>query len=162
MELIPRALDALRLLHEHGHPVFVITNQSAVGRGMVCEQEVESIHARLASEVAERGGRIESFLVCPHRPEDHCACRKPAAGLLYRARDDFGVDLDSAYLVGDFETDLAAAAVAGCASILVLSGRTLPGASRGRADHVVNDLLEAAHLILRDVSSKYRKGESTG
>ena len=162
VELLPHAIDALCLLTEEGHRVFVITNQSGVGRGIVSEQEVDLIHDHLATKVAERGGRIESFLVCPHRPDDGCACRKPEPGLLYRARDEFGVDLSAAYLVGDFKTDVEAAATAGCSSILVLSGRTHPGASTGDADHVVEDLLEAAHVIVREVSSRYRKGESAG
>jgi D-glycero-D-manno-heptose 1,7-bisphosphate phosphatase len=125
----------------------VITNQSAVGRGLTTRAELDRMHKELASEVQQHGGRIDAFLVCPHTPEDGCDCRKPAPGLLYQARDRYGVDLESAVVIGDARSDVEAARAAGCASILVLSGIT-PATSSDSADHVVATISEAARLIL--------------
>jgi D-glycero-D-manno-heptose 1,7-bisphosphate phosphatase len=148
LEFLPGAVEALSLLSESGLRVFVVTNQSAVGRGVLGATALEGLHTRLQAIVSGRGGKIACFLVCPHRPEDGCACRKPAPGLLHEARERFGVDLSRAYVVGDFETDVAAARAAGCTSILVLSGRTQAPGEGIEADYVVDDLLEAARLIV--------------
>lgn len=148
VEFIPGALEGLRLLAGAGRRVLVVTNQSAIGRGFMSQPELAGIHARLAATVSEAGGRIEAFLVCPHAPDDRCACRKPYPGLLYQARTRFGIDLKGSYLVGDFETDMVAAAAAQCRSILVLSGRTPWGVPGTAVDHVAPNLLAAAQLIL--------------
>lgn len=148
VEILPGALDGLALLARSGHRIFVLTNQSAVGRGLMSMSQLEAIHDRLGREVEAAGGRIEGFLVCPHVPEAGCICRKPAPGLLYKARDDHGVDLGNCYVIGDHQSDIAAAAEVGSPSILVLSGRTPPGSSNGHAKLIAADLLEAAQLIL--------------
>ena len=158
MEILPGALDSIAALSQNGHRVFVVTNQSAIGRGLTTWAEVESMHRQLAFEVGSVGGLIEAFLVCPHTPEDGCDCRKPAPGLFYQARDRYGVDLSSAVMIGDWETDVQAARAAGCTSILVKGGRNGVRANghqsngngaNGQADHVVKNLSEAAELILR-------------
>lgn len=158
VEIIPGALEGLALLTQSGHRVFVVTNQSAVGRGLMSRPELETIHDRLGREVDAAGGHIEGFLVCPHAPYDGCDCRKPAPGLMYQARDDHGVDLGNCYVVGDHESDIAIAAAVGCPSILVLSGRTPLGSPASKATLVAADLLAAAHLILVDEASRAAAG----
>jgi D-sedoheptulose 7-phosphate isomerase len=147
VEVIPGAIEALARLHQSGHRVFVVTNQSAIGRGLVSALDVDTIHDQLGSLIAGVGGHVEAFLVCPHSPDEGCICRKPAPGLLYQARDRFGIALESAIVIGDHETDLLAAAAAGCDSILVLSGRTPADGTNGRAN-VADDLAAAVELIL--------------
>ena len=147
MEILPGALEAITALTQAGHRVFVVTNQSAIGRGLTTLADVDSMHRQLAFEVSCLGGSIEGFLVCPHTPEDGCDCRKPAPGLLFQARDRYGVDLDSAVMIGDWETDAQAARAAGCTSILVLDGRS--GDKSGiAADHTVKNFSDAVQLIL--------------
>jgi histidinol-phosphate phosphatase family protein len=147
VEVIPGAIEALARLHQTGHRVFVVTNQSAIGRGLMSALDVDMIHDQLGSLIAVNGGHIEAFLVCPHGPDDGCICRKPSPGLLHQARDQFGVTLENAIVIGDHETDLLAAAAAGCDSILVLTGRTGADATNGHAN-VADDLAAAVELIL--------------
>jgi D-glycero-D-manno-heptose 1,7-bisphosphate phosphatase len=119
VEIVPGSFEALGRLSSAGTRVFVATNQSAVGRGIVPRGTVDEMHARLAELAIEHGGRIAGFLVCPHRPEDKCACRKPKPGLLFQAQREYGVDLGSACMVGDKLSDALAAVAAGCDAILV-------------------------------------------
>jgi histidinol-phosphate phosphatase family protein len=147
VEIIPGAIEALARLHQAGHRVFIVTNQSAIGRGLVSAAEIDAIHDRIGSLIAVNGGHIEAFLVCPHAPDAGCLCRKPAPGLLHRARDQFGVALETAILIGDHETDLLAAAAAGCGSILVLTGRTTAVETNGHSN-IADDLAAAVELIL--------------
>ena len=151
---MPGALAALRRLHEAGWLVVVVTNQSAVGRGMMTEDELEGIHARMLDLVEEAGGHIDRVFTCPHRPEDGCDCRKPKPGLLLEAAREYDLALASCYLVGDSWRDIAAGQAAGCTTILV------EGVDATRAqeqleklerppDFLVRDLAAAADVILR-------------
>lgn len=148
VELLPGAIDALAELSKSGRRVFVVTNQSAVGRGLISMDELEEIHSRLSEAVSERGGQIEAFLVCPHRPDEQCSCRKPNAGLLIQAREKFGVDLAKTVMIGDHETDLLAASAVGADGILVLSGRATEAPANLVVRHVAPDLESAARFLL--------------
>jgi histidinol-phosphate phosphatase family protein len=156
LEILPGALEALAELSKRDHRIFVVTNQSAIGRGLTTHAEVDLMHTYLARQARRFGGDIEAFLVCPHTPDDGCDCRKPLPGLLFQARDRYGVDLDSAVMIGDWETDTQAARAAGCTSILVTDGRS--SGKGGDADHTVKDISEAVDLIVsRNGSLRVRR-----
>jgi len=121
-EFLPRSLAALRMLAEHDVTVIVVTNQSAVGRGLLALGELERIHDRMKSEVEAHGGRIDAILCCPHAPSDGCACRKPRPGLLLEAMKRFSIDPDLCYVVGDSTNDLLAARAVGIPFIMVMTG----------------------------------------
>jgi D-glycero-D-manno-heptose 1,7-bisphosphate phosphatase len=105
-------------------PILVVTNQSAIGRGILSAGELESIHEQVCAEAALVGGRIDQFFVCPHAPAERCACRKPKPGLLFQAAARYDLDLARCILVGDSMSDMQAAEAAGCRSIvLVRTGR---------------------------------------
>lgn len=122
LELLPGAIESLAIASQRGLDVIVLSNQSAIGRGLVSRDVVDQIHHRLAAMVTAGGGRIQAFLVCPHRPEDACDCRKPAPGLFFRAHDELGVDLSRAVMIGDQPSDSEAAHAAGCAAVVVEEG----------------------------------------
>jgi D-glycero-D-manno-heptose 1,7-bisphosphate phosphatase len=124
LEFLPGALDGLALLARFGVPVVVVTNQAIVNRGLVMRDTLDRIHERMVAEVDRRGGAIRQVLICPHRSEEGCSCRKPAPGLLVSAAADLEIDPSEAVMIGDHPHDLEAARRAGCPSILVLSGRT--------------------------------------
>ena len=148
LELLPGAVEALARLSRAGCDVVVLTNQSAIGRGLTTRKQVEEIHRRLGAVVAQAGGRIQAFLLCPHTPVDGCACRKPAPGLLLRARDELGIDLARAVLVGDQLSDLEAARAAGCSAILVDPAGDRAAQAGLPRNAWVRSLPEAADLIL--------------
>jgi D-glycero-D-manno-heptose 1,7-bisphosphate phosphatase len=148
-EVLPGAIEALTRLSAAGLEVVVLTNQSAIGRGLVSRQTVDEIHRRLLELVRRRGGDIRAFFVCPHTPSDHCDCRKPAPGLLFRARDQLGIDLSRAVMVGDQLSDVDAARAAGCAAILIRPPVDATETAK-HAYRVVVGLPEAADLILGD------------
>jgi D-glycero-D-manno-heptose 1,7-bisphosphate phosphatase len=156
-EFLPNALTGLALLANHGFDSFIVTNQAIVGRGLVSHGELDTIHDRMRAAIAAYGGCITDVLACPHRPDEGCDCRKPAPGLLFRARTHYGVDLGEALLIGDHPNDLEAARRAGCRSILVLSGRVshwpspdLPAGCLA----VLPDLGAAAHYLVREFARR--------
>lgn len=114
---------ALRRLNRHEIPVIVVTNQSAVGRGLLEEGVAHAINRRLADAVQMQGGRITAIYLCPHHPDLACACRKPAPGLLLQAASEWDLDLSRSFLVGDAVSDLEAARAVAAQGILVRTGR---------------------------------------
>ena len=153
MELLPGVLPALGRLARLPAPICVISNQSAIGRGIVTEQVVTEMHERLRDTIAAHGGRIDAFFVCPHRPEDGCHCRKPKPGLLLQAADRYDVDLAHCVFIGDSSTDFLAAESAGCPFIGVESGRQGPQLRNLLHDaeqaQIVADLAAATDLVIQ-------------
>src|ERR1700704_4489067 len=75
-------------LHRRGARVVVVTNQAAVGRGLLGQRELTSIHGKMLRKVEAAGGHIEGIYACPHTRETGCACRKAGAGLFSRGARD--------------------------------------------------------------------------
>jgi D-glycero-D-manno-heptose 1,7-bisphosphate phosphatase len=157
---IPGSLEAIVRLSQKAFRVIVITNQSAINRRMVPLAEVEAIHARMRQAVAGGGGRITDIFYCPHRPDEHCDCRKPRPGLILAARKRYDIDLADAVMVGDSAKDIRAGMAAGCGrTILVETGNGLTALqsleATGQApDHVAADLDRAVRWIFEH--SRYR------
>jgi D-sedoheptulose 7-phosphate isomerase len=117
------ALDALRALAQAGVRVSVVTNQSCIGRGQVRADQVHRIHAAMCEQAANHGGCIEAVLVCPHRPEEGCACRKPSPELVRQAIQQSSVLASATVLVGDDLRDLQAGESCGVRVALVRTGK---------------------------------------
>lgn len=151
VELIDGAPQALRRLQDAGFRLFVVTNQSGVGRGYFTREAVEEIHALLNEHFAGAGAHIERYYVCPHHPEENCDCRKPKSKFLLEAAQEFGLDLPRCFMVGDRPSDIQCGVNAGTKTVLVLTGvgretlnqhEVAPGA-------VVADIGAAADWILQ-------------
>ena len=120
---IPGSLEAIGALSRAGYRVFIVSNQSGLGRGLFDQAALEAMHAKMARLSAVHGGRIEAVYYCPHAPEQDCDCRKPLPGLFRRLATDTGLDLTGVPAVGDSLRDLRAAAAAGARPILVRTGK---------------------------------------
>lgn len=132
-EWLPGAKESLRLFHEAGYRVIVVSNQAGVGRGEMTETQLLDIHERMKREAAAAGGAIDAIYYCPHNWDDGCECRKPRPGMLFQAQRDYHLDLSRIIFIGDDVRDAETAEVAGCSSLLV--SETFP-------------LLEAARTML--------------
>jgi D-glycero-D-manno-heptose 1,7-bisphosphate phosphatase len=143
VEPMPGARDALDRLRAAGVAVGVVSNQSGVGRGFVTMEQVEAVNRR----VDDLLGPLAPWVVCPHTPEDGCACRKPEPGLIRRAAAALGVEPECCAVVGDIGSDIEAARAAGARAVLVPTARTLP-AEVGGAPEVARDLPEAVEVLL--------------
>lgn len=120
---IPGALESIRELTLTGLPIFVVTNQAVVNRGIITAAELDAIHQRMTEAISKAGGVITKVYYCPHDSHENCDCRKPASGMLLRAANEYGIDLTRSFLVGDAWTDVAAGVNVGARSILLMTGR---------------------------------------
>jgi D-glycero-D-manno-heptose 1,7-bisphosphate phosphatase len=156
-EFLPGVFGALRWLADTSVAVVTVSNQSAVGRGLLSMEGMVDIHRRMVEGIRQRGGRIDAGSYCPHSPLDGCGCRKPLPGQLIIAADRMGLDLSRSYFVGDAQTDMLAAVAAGSSPVLVLTGRGRRQREAMPPDllalcHVAEGLMEAVEWILADAS----------
>ena len=155
VQFIPGAVAALARLACHDVLIVIVTNQSAIGRGLVTRAAVDAINAHIIQQIVAAGGRVDGLYLCPHPPQENCACRKPAPGLLLEAARDLGIDLAASVLIGDALTDAQAAQAAGVKPLLVLTGlggAQTQGPEAAQRNHIltVSDLAEAIELTLRE------------
>jgi histidinol-phosphate phosphatase family protein len=122
---LPGALDALRLLHDAGWRVILVSNQAGIGRGEMTADDLGVVHERMMADVRAAGGQIDAIYHCPHDWDEGCDCRKPRPGMLFRAQRDHHLDLTRTFLIGDDERDVQAAHAAGCRVALVSETNSL-------------------------------------
>ena len=121
--LFPGAAAALKKLQDAGFKLFIVSNQSGVGRGYFTLAEVEKVNERVTAEFAQDGVRFEKIYIAPEAPEGPSRGRKPSPQFLFDARDEFEVDLSKSYFIGDKLIDLECGWNAGVKkSILVRTG----------------------------------------
>ncbi len=149
LEMVHGAVEALGRLRWLGLGLAVITNQSGLARGYFDRSRLDSIHERLRKRLADGGVHLDGMYFCPHSPEDNCACRKPAPGLVYRAAEELGFQPEQCFLVGDKLSDIELGKIVGATTFLVCTGygSQLAQNERAGADYVVADLGEAADVI---------------
>lgn len=149
VELIPGAIEALKLLEASGFKLVLVTNQSAIGRGMFDEVRLAEIHRRLEQILADDNLKLDGIYYCPHHPDDTCPCRKPATGMVKMAERDLSVVPGKSFMIGDNFADIELARNIGATSLLVRTGYGMKlGQKRVEdADYVVDDILAAAQQI---------------
>lgn len=124
VHVFPQALEALANASASPYKIVFVTNQSAVGRGLMSLAAAEAINSRLKALIEDAGGRVDGIFLCPHAPEAECDCRKPKPGLLLQAAQALDLDLARSVMIGDALTDLMAGQAAGVRHLaLVRSGR---------------------------------------
>ncbi|MBW3604395.1 MAG: HAD-IIIA family hydrolase [Actinobacteria bacterium] len=143
VELRDGARDAVAMIREAGVPTAVVSNQSGIARGLLTPAQVAVVNARIEQLL----GPLGPWVVCPHGPDDGCACRKPHPGLVREAARRLGVDVRQCVVIGDIGSDVAAAHAAGARAVLVPTAVTRD-AEIADAPVVARDLRHAAELAL--------------
>ncbi len=136
----PSSLQALRLInHLPNRPkVFIITNQSAIGRGLITIEQYKEIDHKFHEVIIKHDGVVDQVYFCPHTPEENCDCRKPRPGMILKAVNQFGIDLSNSILVGDAQSDIEAGFLAGIPYLFLVT--------TGRGKKQVNSILELPYL----------------
>ena len=153
VKIFPATRVGLKKLSDAGFKLFIVSNQSGVGRGYFTMADVDKVNEKLCGDLARDGICIEKIYVAPEKPEDPSRGRKPSPAFLFDARDEFGVEMAESFMIGDKLIDLECGWNAGVKkSILVRTGygaeteKESPQAV-SRAE-VVDELAQAADRIL--------------
>ena len=151
--MIDGAAEAVARLSRADWRVVVVTNQSAIGRGLIDEAMLARIHDKLRAVVAGAGGRLDDVIYCPDPPWGTSEFRKPGPGMLRQALMRYRAEAAATPFIGDSLRDLEAAAAVGCPRILVRSGKGAATQAAGLPRHVLpvavyDDLAGAADALL--------------
>ena len=119
LNIFPFISKPIKKLQDADFKIIVITNQSAINRGLMNTKNLEDIHKKLQSFLTKYGAHIDHFYFCPHTPAENCSCRKPKPGLLLRAIDDFSIDVNQSWFLGDSDSDMLAGKIIGCKTIKI-------------------------------------------
>ena len=141
-------IEGLRRLKDYS--LFIITNQSGIGRGHYTEEDMHSFNEHLLKDLAENDIQIEKVYFCPHVPGAKCDCRKPNSKFILEAREEFGLDLAQSWVIGDSDLDIGLAQQNGCKSVYLLTGhgiKHLEEARKFNPNYVAADFLQAADFI---------------
>jgi D-glycero-D-manno-heptose 1,7-bisphosphate phosphatase len=157
--LYPWSIDAIRALNRARIRAIMVSNQSGIARGFFSEQTLDEIHRHLATLLAAGGAHLDAYYYCPHHVDGKvpeytraCDCRKPGGALVQRAVEEFGIDPEQSFAVGDRWVDVALARTVGARGVLVRTGYGSVEETRlpeGLVpDVVVDNLIEAVSWIL--------------
>jgi D-glycero-D-manno-heptose 1,7-bisphosphate phosphatase len=159
VKLLPGADVAIKGLRQGGYLAVVVTNQSAIARGLITEETLERIHGEMRRQLAAGGAHLDALYYCPFHPEGTVEpfardsdLRKPQPGMLLKAAKDLDIDLSASWMVGDSPRDIEAGQRAGCRTIRIRVPQPLgaePEDENVQPDFTVRNLLEAAKLILQ-------------
>lgn len=156
MKLFPGVGDAVKKLKDNNFLVFIVSNQSGVGRGYFSKEDLDKVHDRFLTLLSQSAGvdgavtLIDKIYYCPHKPEVGCRCRKPSAGLIEEACRDFDIDLKQSYVVGDRNKDIELGKNVGVRSILVKTGygEKESGELVSHPNYIAEDLKDAVDWIV--------------
>lgn len=129
-ELLPGVAEAIKAINSSGYLAIVVTNQPVIARGEVTYKQFQEIHNKMETLLGTEGAYLDAIYFCPHHPHKgyegevpelkiDCECRKPKPGMLLEAAQDFNIDLNQSWMVGDGENDIKAGKAAGCRTALI-------------------------------------------
>ncbi|MBI2653420.1 HAD family hydrolase [Candidatus Woesearchaeota archaeon] len=147
-KLLPNAVEGLVLLKNYR--LFIVTNQSGIGRGYYKFEDFFNYNKRVLEELKKHNIKIEKTYFCPHNPEDNCECRKPKTRFLEDAKKEFNISLKKSFVIGDRKSDFEMGRNVGCKTIHVLTGNGSNAKNEVHPDYFARDLLDAAKWIIKN------------
>ena len=160
LNLLPGVGDSIAALNEMGFKVFIVSNQPGIAKGKFNSDLLRSMTEKMLKGVAKCGGKIDKVYYCLHLPKARvesyrisCDCRKPRPGLLTRAAEEWNIQLEHSYMVGDGITDIEAGQAVGATTIFVNDLKCYickeMRKKQVRPDFIVTNLLQAVRVIRR-------------
>lgn len=153
LEIFPYAKEAIEIFKDLGHMTIVVTNQSAVARGLISEEKLIEMNDYLQSNLG-----VDAIYYCPHLPPPddiellpfliNCECRKPKGGMIKKALQEHGITLEGSYMVGDRAGDIIMGQTMHLKTVLLNSGYGVQNLEQDVApDYIFSDLLSFAKFL---------------
>ena len=118
--------ELVRLFTDAGYLIFVVTNQSGIGRGYYTEKDFTILTELMKEKFLKNNIKIEEVYYCPHAPEVGCICRKPQTGMINKALENYDIDLYQSWMIGDKQSDIALATNAGIGKSIYIGNKNIP------------------------------------
>lgn len=147
-EFINNSIEGLKKIQKKGYLIFIITNQSGIGRNYYTEENYIELRKKVHKLLREKGIKIIEELYCPHHPDDKCKCRKPNPFHVNELIKKYEIDKTKSYFIGDKTSDIKTGENAGIKTILVKTGKAgKDNLYDIKADYICNDLYEASDVV---------------
>lgn len=160
-------IEALKKLADSGYKFAVITNQSGIGQGYYSEEEFLKLEKYIEKDLYKKGIKIEKTYFCPHHPEGkekyrkNCDCRKPGTGNFLKAVEEFNIDIENSYMIGDRITDLIPAHKLGIKTVLLRTGYGKENEEKVKESQldsiIVNNISDFADYIENCIEKTFSK-----
>lgn len=154
LELLPHATESIARLSHFFRHIFVVTNQQGIGKGLMSEDDLLAVHAKMTAAIEQAGGRLDHIYHCPALKEAHNFCRKPNIGMALQARRDHpGLRLKDCVMIGDAVTDMMFGRRCGMQTILVGEWSEIATQQPQLVDFFFPSLLEVAEAVEQQIET---------
>ncbi|MAG20135.1 D,D-heptose 1,7-bisphosphate phosphatase [archaeon] len=150
-KLLDGVIEGLKKLSETDYKLIIVTDQGGgIGRGLYTEEDYEKFNNHMLNIFKENGIRIDKVYHCPHHPDLNCSCRKPKPGMLLKAKEEFDVDINKSWFLGDKVRDIETGKSVNVKMIGVIGyEEDREKLESANPDYVVDNFLEAVEIILK-------------
>ncbi len=150
-EFLPGVVEAVSIFSRYFKYIFIVTNQQGIGKGLMGEDDLNSIHKKLQNHFLENNGRIDAIYFCPDLATKNDNCRKPRISMAEKAKHDFpDIDFKKSLIVGDSVSDIQFGKNAGMKTVLHKSQEDVSI----EADLKVESLLEFAEMLSKKTNDR--------
>ena len=146
-EFIEGVFDACLYFQQLDYKIIIISNQSGIARGYYTKSDYQKITEWMLNQFNIKGISILDILYCPHGPESSCNCRKPKPGMLIEAKDKYNIDMKDSWMIGDKETDIEAANLAGINNTILVRSGHLVDKSNSSSKFIVDSIKQSNEVI---------------
>ena len=147
-EFLPGVLNAIQHFTELFGKLFIVTNQQGIGKGLMLETDLESIHEKMMQEIRQHGGYINKIYHSPYKAEENSVFRKPNIGLARKAKIDFPViEFDKSIMAGDSISDMQFGKSAGMITVFINTDKELINENKELIDYSFPDLKSFAKTL---------------
>lgn len=143
---LPGVLSALKTLSHSHYKIFIVTNQSGIGRGYFSRADLNKLHKWMTETLKKHKIRIDHIYFCPHAPNNHCECRKPKPGMIFKAVNEYKLSLSKSWFIGDDTRDIELGREVNLKTIKL--GAHIPSAAKLSPHKYAKDLREAVNYVL--------------
>ena len=129
------------------YQIIIISNQSGIARGYFTLFEYEKLTKWMLNQFSKKNISILDVFFCPHGPKSKCNCRKPKPGMLIDAKNKYNIDLEKSWMIGDKETDIEAANLAGISNTILLRSGHIINESHSKSKHIIDSIKDSINVI---------------
>ena len=146
-EFIDGIFDACLYFQKLGYEIVIVTNQSGIARGYYNENDYQKLTEWMLGQFNDNGIKILDTFHCPHIPESLCECRKPKPGMLVEAKYKYNISMDDSWMIGDKETDIEAANLAGITNTILVKSGHLINESNSNSKFIIDSIKPSKEVI---------------
>ena len=146
-EFIDGIFETCLYFQKLGYEIVIVTNQSGIARGYYNENDYQKLTEWMLSQFNNNGIKILDTFYCPHGPEENCECRKPKPGMFIEAKDKYNIRMKDSWMIGDKETDIKAANLAGITNTILVRSGHLVDKSNSKSKFTIDSIKQSKEVI---------------